>query len=360
MEDRHDDHVVLLGGILSPYSRKVLAVLRYKRVPHRFVIRDGLFDKYPRAPGPPLLPNIVFPDRPDRAMADSTFIIAELDSRHPARAVRMDLSREPVTALLCNLLEDFFDEWLTKAMFHFRWGFEDDAGFGAVILPGTQDGLISRDAESFENIGTQFKKRQVGRLAVVGSSPQTRAIIEDSFVRLLRALQAHLQAGFRFLFGDRPSNADFACYAQLSQLVLVDPTSAKLARIIAPRVVAWTLAMDDLSGMEVADGGWVRVDAAADVPPTLRTVLRLVGTYYAPFLVANAAAVERKDKLVHCVVDGTPYSQNAFKYQAKCLSWLRGEYLEMPTDAHRARFLSVISGTGCEVIFQGPSGSARL
>ena len=114
-----------------------------------------------------------------------------------------------------------------------------------------------------------------------------------------------------------------------------------------PRVVVWTDVVEDLSGLEVADGDWIPRDA---VPATLRALLAEVGRVYAPFLLANATALERGAKQVECEIDGRKWVQQPFPYQGKCLRWLREAHAALaPED--RASVDSLLSGTGCEALF---------
>ena len=62
------------------------------------------------------------------------------------------------------------------------------------------------------------------------------------------------------------------------------------------------------------------------MPETLRALLAEVGRVYVPFLLANAAALERGAEQVECIIDGRPWTQRPFPYQGKCLRWLREGY----------------------------------
>jgi hypothetical protein len=49
-------------------------------------------------------------------------------------------------------------------------------------------------------------------------------------------------------------------------------------------------------------------------------------------------------------IDGRPWTQPVFPYQAKCLHWLR-EGRAALSDTERARLDDIFKGTGCEALF---------
>jgi glutathione S-transferase len=251
---------------------------------------------------------------------------------------------DPAAALLDALLEDYADEWLTKAMFHYRWAYPPDADKASRVLP--YEGSLGVPREAAERAGRAFGERQLGRLAVVGSNATTRPIIEQSYQRLLALLDAQLQEK-SFVMGGRPGAADFALFGQLSQLALFDPTSAAIAAAEAPRVVAWVHHVDDLGGLEVSEGDWT---PRAQLGTELRPLLTEVGRVYAPFLLANAAALERGDEQVECEIDGRKWVQRPFPYQGKCLRWLREHRASLDRD-DRACVDAMLVGSGCERLF---------
>jgi glutathione S-transferase len=338
----------IVGAHGSPYSRKMRAVLRYRRIPYRWIVRFSKEDRdIPEVPVA-LIPVLVFPGEggaPDEAMIDSTFQIRRLEEHRRERSL---IPPDTAIALLDFLIEDFADEWLTKAMFHYRWTFDADVAKAAAILPRWARPVAPE--EMVEKFSREFRERQVGRLAVVGSSESTAPVIEESYRRLLRLLDAHLREQ-PFVVGARPGTADFGIFGQLSQLALFDPTSATLAMKESPRVVAWCHGVEDLSGLEVSDADWLVRDA---VPETLLGLLAEVGRVYAPFLLANAAAIERGDARVECEIDGRKWVQKSFPYQAKCLRWLR-EARAALAPGDRGAVDALLAGTGCEVLFEDGS-----
>jgi glutathione S-transferase len=338
-----DTPIRIVGVPGSPYSRKLRAVLRYRRIPYAWIHMGSPEARDLPRPRVSLLPQLVMPatDGKLEARTDSTPLIRELEAVQRERSV---IPPDPVMAFVDALLEDYADEWLTKAMFHYRWAYAPDIAQAAAILPRWS--RTNQPEEEAVALGRAFAERQIARLAVVGSNPTTTATIEASYRRLLALLDAHL-TGHRFVMGARPGAADFGLYGQLTQLAGFDSTARALALEVAPRVVAWVDFVDDLSGLEPAEGDWIGRDA---LPETLSALLREVGRVYVPFLLANAAALERGAERVECEIDGARWVQKPFPYQGKCLTWLRRAHAALPP-AERARADEILQGTGCEAAF---------
>lgn len=336
-------NVRLVGAHASPYSRKMRAVLRYRRIPFRWIARGGP-DDVDVPPVPVALVPVLAWSGPEgeAAMIDSTFQIGRLEEAVPTRSI---VPANPATAFLDALVEDYADEWLTKVMFHYRWTYAPDATKASRVIPFDQNPMLP--AGQLEGGAAAFAERQIARLAVVGSTPATAPVIEASYRRLLATLDAIFERA-PFLFGTRPSAADFALFGQLSQLVAFDPTPTAIAAEVAPRVIAWVHHVDDLGSLpDPGPDGW-RPDAI--VAAALRPLLAEIGRVYAPFLLANAAALTARSELVTCSIDGAPWAQAPFPYQGKCLRWLRERYGALPP-ADRSEVDAALAGTGCEALF---------
>lgn len=335
--------IALRGAPGSPYTRKMLAVLRYRRIPYRFLV--GLWSQDERLPRPKvdLLPTFYFEseDGEREAVVDSTPIIRRLEAGALGRSV---VPSDPALAFIDYLLEDYADEWLTKPMFHYRWRYREDTELAGEVLPRWRD-LTATDDE-IEPRSRFVRERQIGRLHVVGSNETTTAVIEESYLRFLNCFDRHIQNG-PFLFGRRPAAADFALYGQLTQLAAFDPTPSKLTAATAPRVLAWVQIVDDLSGLEPTDEDWRSRDA---LPETLKPLLTEAGKTYVPALLANARAIESGADRVDAVIDGKPWVQRPFAYQAKCLVWVRQQYARLD-GADRSAVDRLLAGTGCEALF---------
>jgi glutathione S-transferase len=334
----------LMGAPGSPYTRKMIALLRYRRIPYQVSWTAGRPPKpdYP-VPKVPLLPTFYYPDGQGgmTAVTDSTPIIRRLESEHAERSV---IPSDPVLYFLNDLIEDYADEWLTKAMFHFRWAHKADYdNAGPLLVYWSQNTL---DAETAEKVSDAISKRQFDRLYVVGSNDVTAKTIESSYSRLIGILDELLQKK-GFVLGGRPSSADFAIYGQLTQLAIVEPTSAAITVARSPRVRAWVDLMEDLSGLDPQDSDWFGADEAREA---LAPLLAEIGRVYAPFLLANAKAIMAGEKQFEAEIDGRAWTQPSFPYQAKCLKWLREGYQALSGN-ERGSVGALLSGTGCEALF---------
>lgn len=332
----------LVGGTGSPYTQKMVALLRYRRVPYAVTwgdpgqACDALGVEKPK---PIFMPTFFFEEAGGaRAVCDSTPIIRRLEEMYSGRSV---LPEDPALAFVDYLIEDFADEWCTKYMFHYRWYPQADADNAGTLLPLGMDVSLPQDAHK------QFKEfvaeRQIGRLYVVGSNDITAPVIDASYRRFLAAMEAHL-ANQKFMLGNRPAAGDFGLYGQLTQLVGFDPTPREIAHEVSPRTVAWVDHMRDQSGLEPTEQDWIRLE---EQPESLRGLMREIGRVYAPAQLANARAVAAGDKTWEAEIDGAPWTQQTFPYQAKCLKWTNERYRTLG-DADRASVDTLLKGTGVE------------
>ena len=340
-----DERLELIGGVGSPYTRKMVSLLRYRRIPYNITWADpaGELDKLGvEKPKPTFLPTFLFRDNSGelQAVCDSTPIIRRLEGMYSGRSV---LPPDPALAFIDYLIEDFGDEWCTKYMFHYRWYPTEDADNAGTLLPLQMS--VNLPNEMHKPFKEHFSERQISRLYVVGSNDTTAPVIDASYRRFLIAMEGHLQQ-HPFMLGGRPGAGDFALFGQLTQLVGFDPTPRAITHEISPRTVAWVGVMEDQCGLEPQDGDW---KALEDITDTLQGILTEIGRVYVPALLANAQAVRDGEKTWECEIDGAPWTQRTFPYQAKCLKWINEQYLAL-TSKDRARVDAALTGTGCDAI----------
>lgn len=321
----------LYGALGSPYSMKLRALLRYRRIPHLWV--DGAATR--EALGQvraPVIPVLQYPD--GHYDNDSTPVLYDLEERHAERRVVPD---DPAQAFIAHLLEDFADEWLTKAMFGYRWLEEIDQIQMSRWL--AFDNMKGGGLEQSQHFAEQFRARQVGRMALVGCTHENFPLIEASTRAVLAALEAHV-VNRHCLFGTRPSLAEFGIYGQLSQLG-TDPTPQAMMRADYPYTYRWLAHIDDMSGLE---GAW-----EPGFAPVVAELVRIAGQVYVPFLRANEQAAEAGEETFRMEAMGLPYTQGVFKYQLKCLRELRARYARLE-GAARAEVDSVLGQVWLELI----------
>jgi len=337
--------LTLIGAVPSPYTRKMVALLRYRRLDYRIIWGDPaviLAERGLEKPKVGLLPTCLMTNSSGlvEVVCDSTPIIRRLESENIGRSV---IPHDPVVAFLDYLLEDFADEWCTKYMFHYRWYPQVDADNAGTLLP------LFQKVDIPVNVHEQFKPyitdRQVKRLHVVGSNDDTAGLIDASYRRFLLALDSHLVEQ-PFMLGHRPGASDFGIYGQFTQLVGFDPTPRAIAHELAPRVIAWTGLLEDQSGLEPQESDWI---TSGNIPSSLNKLLNEVGRVYAPALIANAKALQEGAKVWKAEIDGGLWTQQTFSYQGKCLQWINEEYQSLCAEDKKVVH-EILSGTGCEQI----------
>jgi len=336
----------LYGEYCSPYTRKMLSLLRYRRIRYQ-LLQGGPGGAPAELPKPKvaLLPTFYLNNQEGEleAAVDSTPLIRRFERDFMQRSV---IPSDAALVFVDYLLEDYGDEWLTKAMFHYRWAHQADCDKAGVLLPMQHTFEVSE--ERSEQAQRAFRERQISRLYVVGSNEVTADVIENTYRDFLQAFDSIL-CKRPYLFGRRPSSADFAFYGQLTQLASFDPTPMKLTLETAPRVSAWVNRMDDLSGLHVDQSGWFERDQLLD---SLRPLLTEIGRSYVPVMLANAQAVICGDKDIHVNVEGKTWLQPTFPYQARCVQWIQEQYLAL-AGSDRRWVDVLLSGTGCEAMFNG-------
>ena len=302
----------LFGNELSPYSVKVRSYLRYKRIPHEWVVRTpAVEEEFSRYATLPLVPLLVTPD--GRGIQDSTPIIEQLEALFPEPSIHHP---DPAAAFISALIEEYADEWGNKPMFHYRWFYAADQDSAGERLARSMMPDVSE--EQLPNGVAMIKQRMIPRLAFVGSTPATKQPIEDSYRRQLAILDRHL-ATRTYLFGECPAFADFGLYAQLYQLS-TDPTPGALMRASGTNVAKW---IQEMLGPR-AEGTF---EPWAALAPTLMPLLtEEVAGVFLPWSAANAAALAAGQKEFAVELDGTPFTQETQKYHAKSLAALRARY----------------------------------
>lgn len=305
----------LFGMEVSPYSVKVRALLRYKNIPHQWVLRnkanEAAFREHAKLP---IIPLLVTPE--GDGLQDSTPLIDLLESRHPEPSIRL---QDPVLNFLADALEEAADEWLIKAMFHYRWNHDSAESSlriaSASVDPGT-------DPSHFAKIigGVLMSRRDS-----LGCSDDNAKLIENYLDIGATRLEAHLQK-HRFLFGDQLSVADLGLASQYYELFTDSTPKQRLAAF--PALQGW---VEDSMNPTGADGRSASWEALSE---TLLPILEHeLGAHYLPWAQATALALRTPDNAtVNIRLNGRAFSQPAQKYVGKSWQALKLKWQALATD----------------------------
>lgn len=324
----------LLGGPGSPYSLKMRALLRYRRLPHLWIVPSGYLGSQGelRQAGKGMIPVLQYPD--GSYHADSTPLIYDLEKRHPKQ--RSVVPDDPAAAFLSHLIEDMADELLVAAMFDMRWGSEFDRTFCATRQLSGWLGAIARS--ELEALVARFTMRQTSKREAMVTTEGGHQLLASFYLATLATLESMLDRT-AYLFGGRPSLADFGLYAQLCQCAL-DPSASSIMRTRAARTFQWTQSLDDASGVE---GDWA---PQSTWQASVREMLVLVGRFYLPLLRAHHHAVETGAESFEVVIDELVWKGKAESYKHKCLVWLQREWAALASE-DKAKVQPMLQQTAC-------------
>ena len=218
-------------------------------------------------------------------MWDSTPMILHLEQRHPEPGVLPD---DPVQRFLCFVLEDVLDEWFYRPAVGSRWFYPENTRHAGWEL--------ARDFTFEAPLSTQQVFDLIRRFVTASCEPMgVTADNIDSWIGevlqpWLQALNAHFAAR-PYLFGERPSLADFALFGANVAHFVNDPVCRRLCDESSPEVVKHTQRL--LEPEEQTFGDWA---SEGDVPETLIAVLADLGRVYLPW--ASRAARDGSAEIV--------------------------------------------------------------
>ena len=318
----------LYGADTSPYAAKLRAYLKFKGLDFTWLNRSqARQEEFARYAKQPLSPVLV--DGGDNVMQGTTPTIEALERLYPEPSI---VPGDPALGFIAALLEDYADEWLSKAMYHYRWTYPEDQESAARRIAD----MLYEGAEAPAGVVDSIKTRMSARLHHVGSSPEAAPLIEASFAQLVEQLEAML-ARRPYLLGARPSIADFGLAAQLGQL-LSDPTPGALIKSRAPHVAAWVKRME----APAVEGEFASLESLADELAGLLQ-LEMAGAHLA-WMATNAQAVTDGAPGVSVAIGGRTFTQKPQRLAAKAFDELRRKRTAVADDTLAA----LLGRSGCD------------
>jgi glutathione S-transferase len=263
--------LTVYGATQSFFTRKVTGYLDYKQIPWH--LRRGLAPSAEaRAEGwPGGIPAVI--DAEGRVMWDSTSLILHFEHHRSNRSVLPD---DPTHRFLVYVLDDFNDEWFYRLAVGSRWLYPENATYGSWDL--ARDGAHEIPAP-IEQIREMVAAAVTGSLPPLGATPENiDALMDESLKPWLRAFSAHLERD-GYLFGARPSMADFAFYGGDAAHFVNDPLCWQWVEEEGPGVATHTFRLTNPDDEDFGD--WL---AAGDTPDTLIAVLAEARRHYLPWV----------------------------------------------------------------------------
>ncbi|MGB0645850.1 MAG: glutathione S-transferase N-terminal domain-containing protein [Bradymonadia bacterium] len=220
------------GWPVSPYSAKTRSYLKYIKHPVKDVEPNvfTLQRTIGKAVGRAVMPTVRCRD--GQWLQDSSVIIDHYESSGLYPSIRPPgITQRFASALL----EVFADEWLPMVALHYRWNRSVNAKFAIDEFARYGLPLVPR---FLGRIGARPIARQMqSYLPALGVTDETIPGIEATTTLVIEVLNEQLSKS-AYLFGGRPSLADFSLYGPLWAHLYRDPGNAHLF-VNAPALVRW-------------------------------------------------------------------------------------------------------------------------
>ncbi|WP_284279800.1 glutathione S-transferase C-terminal domain-containing protein [Limnobacter litoralis] len=167
-------------------------------------------------------------------MVDRTTLIIEyLEKLYAHNTVTLT---DPFMQFMAQLLEDFGDEWVKRSSVCHRWSHLNDARLVSAQLADSVLGDLA--------VPNPLKRWAILRrqrnlfLKRAGCTSRTVQRLLSHYIQLLDALEPVL-ASQSFVFGQRPTLADYGLFGPMFRHFFSDPTPARILKNRAPAVQEW-------------------------------------------------------------------------------------------------------------------------
>jgi glutathione S-transferase len=327
--------ITVYGSKVSYFTGKLEAYLRYKEIPYRFqAMTSEYFNRIiPEKTGAQQMPAVEFAD--GRWATDTTPLLDWLEKAYSASSV---MPRDPLQAYTCRLIEDYADEWLWRPAMHYRWSHSNDRQLlGALLV----DELLHDVKAPVWLKRWQVRRRQKSNFVDKdGVTSSTRAHVEQGYLNILALLET-IFSQRSFVFGDKPTLADFGLFGPLFRHFAQDPTPAYIMRETAPAVFEWVGRLWNARASQLSG------ELVTGIPADISPLLEEIGATHLQNLVANAAAWSDDKQRYNVSIQGTDYSDlPVSRYRSWCLEQLQYHFRQLPPDA-RDSARRLLEAHGC-------------
>ena len=261
----------LHGWHLSYFSGKTRGYLNFKGVPFRDknVHALDLMWRLPKKIGASGVMPII-ETKTGECLTDTTLIMEELDKRHPESNVEPSTPKQLIAAMIFEAWADEY--WLPTGM-HYRWNYPENAKLfksdaAQFLLPYVPNvirmPLVNKVANSLRNF-----------CPTAGIVPDQFQMMETWTERVLDLLDAHF-VKHDFLFGSKPSIADFGLLGPLYGHFNRDPYPKRVLMDPRPNLQAW---VDRTHAGEGRDGEYLPGD---EIPESLNEIFAIILKEFMP------------------------------------------------------------------------------
>ena len=314
---------ILYGSPHSYYTAKVRCYLRKQGIAYR--------ERMPSHPsfaqqvvpeiGRSIIPVLVTPE--GECIQDSIDIIDHLEALGVPLSAYPSGPRQRVLALW---IEYFGNFCMLRPAMHYRWSF----------FPEQAEYVTDANVScSGEQVAQMIMQRMRSYLPALGVTNDTVELIHQTFLRLLDILEAHFSV-HPYLFGGRPSIADYGLIGPMYAHLARDPVPAQLMRTRAPKVFRWVERMTAADADIPEYHDYPEAFLADDqVPETLLPLLALMREEVFPELDDKLTFLDQWVQQ-HAVCDGQPVSD---KPHQRNLGQIATQYRGVPIESGVAPYL---------------------
>ena len=338
---------IVYGVDASYFTQKVLGFMTYLGLPVDYRKKTVFVrQEIERRAGTHLMPVVVTPG--DEYLWDSTPLGVEMDRRASGPGL---WPPNPVQRLVARVIEDFFDEWMTRSAVHFRWRCEADAEssgaalvcelLGLDVIPAQDDGQRAM----FDTLFTTLKQWGVGTCHKIGAVD--KRAVENEFMRVMEILSRHFDSR-AFLLGNLPSLADFSLYGGLQAHFLRDPSPRALIDEQAPNLCDFRDRMKVIRAENLTD----KWQDKAEIAPSLLPLLAEIGHGFVPFLEANRRALGAGQRELSFDFGAGEERVRSRKYAESCRAEIAHE-LSSLDDRDRGLVRQILDPAGCYQVYAG-------
>ncbi len=184
------------------------------------------------------------------AIQDTVAIMDALEKHYPEPAIYPSGIKQQ---LVTRLFEVLIHGLLGRPAWHYRWNYMEE-NYGFVGREFGRSFKPQGSNEELDHFGRLIADRMEGKRKGLGATEAALPVFESLYLDTLDLLEEHF-IDTPYLFGGRPSAADFDLMGPLFGHLARDPQPAMIMKQRAPRVFRWTEAMNtpQIQSPEFAD-----------------------------------------------------------------------------------------------------------